>query len=486
MTVTQKTWEVAIVGAGFSGLAMAIRLEKAGRHDFVVLEEAAEVGGTWRENTYPGCACDIPSHLYSFSFEPNPNWSRQYPRQHEIWDYLRRCAHKYRINPHIRFNTKMVSAEFDDIRGTWLLTTDGGETIKARALVGAFGPLRQPALPDLPGLGRFTGKTFHSARWDHGYDLTGKRVAVIGTGASAIQFVPEIARRTARLHIFQRTAPWVLPKPDREITGFEHTLFRLFPPAQRAFRTVIYWRQEAAALGFVVDPRLMRLFERLALRNLRHGIDDPRLREALTPDYRIGCKRILISNDYYPTLNRPDVELTTSPITEIRERGVVTADGAEREVDAIIFGTGFKVVEAMFNHTIIGSNGLELRDAWTTGPKAYHGIALAGFPNLFLLVGPNTGLGHNSIVFMIETQVRHIMRCLRELDGGRTIDVKASAERAFNEWVRAKLSGTVWQTGCRSWYLDRDGRNRTLWPGFTFTYWWRTRSPKLSDYEVAR
>lgn len=483
-----KTWEVVIVGAGFSGLAMAIGLKKAGRHDFVVLEKAAEVGGTWRENTYPGCACDIPSHLYSFSFEPNPNWSRQYSPQPEIWDYLRRCVRKYRINPHIRFNTKMVSAEFDDARGNWLLTTDSGEAIKARVLVGAFGPLHQPALPDVPGLDRFTGKTFHSARWDHGYDLTGKRVAVVGTGASAIQFVPEIARRTAALHIFQRTPPWVLPKPDRAITDFEHRLFRLFPPAQRALRNVIYWRQEAAALGFVASPRLMRVFERMALRYLRRSIDDPRLRKALTPDYRIGCKRILFSNDYYRTLNRPDVELITSGLAEVRERSVLTSGGAEREVDAIIFGTGFHVIDSLVNQTIIGSNGLKLRDAWATGPKSYHGITLSGFPNFFLLVGPNTGLGHNSIIFMIETQVRHIMRCLQELDAGRTINIKASAEREFNNWVRAKLRGTVWQTGCRSWYLDNSlypGRNHTLWPGFTFTYWWRTRSPRLSDYEMA-
>jgi cation diffusion facilitator CzcD-associated flavoprotein CzcO len=479
-----KTWEVAIVGAGFSGLAMAIQLKKAGRHDFVVLEKAAEVGGTWRDNTYPGCACDIPSHLYSFSFEPNPNWSRQYPQQREIWDYLRRCVRKYRINPHIRFNTKMVSAEFDDGSGRWLLTTDSGETIRARVLVGAFGPLHQPALPDLPGLDRFTGRTFHSAQWDHGYDLMGKRVAVVGTGASAIQFVPEIAKRTARLHIFQRTPPWVLPKPDRAITDFEHTLFRLFPPAQRAFRNVIYWRQEASALGFVVHPSLMRVFERLALRNLRNSINDPRLRESLTPGYRIGCKRILFSNDYYRTLNRPDVELITSRLAEVREHSVVTAGGAEHEVDAIIFGTGFRVIDSLANQTIIGSNGLKLRDAWAAGPKSYHGIALSGFPNFFLLVGPNTGLGHNSIIFMIETQVRHIMRCLRELDAGQTINVKASAEGEFNDWVQAKLRGTVWQTGCRSWYLDEDGRNHTLWPGFTFTYWWRTRSPRLSDYEV--
>ena len=479
-----KTWEVAIVGAGFSGLAMAIQLKKAGRHDFVILEEADAVGGTWRENTYPGCACDIPSHLYSFSFEPNPRWSRQYPLQQEIWDYLKFCALKYRIKPHIRFGTRVTAAEFDDDSATWLLTTGSGDTVRARALVGAFGPLHEPAIPDLPGLSSFAGRQFHSAQWDHDHDLTGRRVAVIGTGASAIQFIPQIAERAAQVRIFQRTPPWVMPKPDRRISRFEQVLFRLFPSTQRAFRNLIYWRQEAAALGFVVNPRLMRLVERLATRNIDRHVDDPALRAAVTPRYVIGCKRILISNDYYPTLNRPHVSLTASPVVEVRPHAVVTADGAEHEVDTIIFGTGFHVVDALANKTIVGANGRKLQDAWVDGPKAYHGITVAGFPNLFLLVGPNTGLGHNSIVFMIETQVRHVLRCLRELDRARTIEVRADAEREFNDWVQSKLDGTVWQTGCKSWYLDDDGRNRTLWPGFTFTYWWRTRTPKLADYEV--
>jgi cation diffusion facilitator CzcD-associated flavoprotein CzcO len=481
-----KTWDVAIVGAGFSGIGMAIQLKKAGRHDFVMLEEAAEVGGTWRENTYPGCACDIPSHLYSFSFEPNPNWSRHYPRQPEILDYLRHCTRKYQLTPHIRFNTRMVAARFDDGSATWQLTTGGGETITARAVVSALGPLHHPAIPQLPGLSRFRGATFHSARWDHDFDPAGKRIAVVGTGASAIQFVPELAGQARRLTVFQRTPPWVLPKPDRPLSVFERRLFRLFPPAQRALRHFIYWRQEAAALGFVVNPKLMGLVEKLARRHLARHVKDPQLRSALTPDYVIGCKRILISNDYYRTLGRPDVELTTSPITEIGEHSVTTADGTSHEVDAIIFGTGFNVVDALANQAITGAGGLRLRDAWADGPRAYHGITMAGFPNLFLLVGPNTGLGHNSIVFMIETQIRHVMRCLRELDYGRTVSVRAGAEETFNQWVQSRLASTVWQTGCRSWYLDDDGRNRAIWPGFTFTYWWRTRSPKLSDYEVAR
>jgi cation diffusion facilitator CzcD-associated flavoprotein CzcO len=485
MSGTPKTWDVAIVGAGFSGLGMAIQLKKAGRHDFVVLEGADDVGGTWRENTYPGCACDIPSHLYSYSFEPNPRWTRQYPRQQEIWDYLRRCAHKYGITPHIRFRTKMVSAEYDDATSTWHLTTEHGETISARAVVGALGPLHHPSIPDLPGLDRFAGKKFHSAEWDHDYDLSGKRVAVIGTGASAIQFIPQIAPKIAKLHIFQRTPPWVIGKPDREITAFERALFRAFPPAQRAFRNLIYWRQEFFALGFVVNPRLMRGIERLAKRHLRRSVPDRELRRAVTPDYVIGCKRILISNDYYPTLCRPNVSLTTSAIREVRPHSIVTADGTEHEVDAIILGTGFHVVDALTNQPIVGANGLKISDAWADGPKAYHGITVSGFPNLFLLVGPNTGLGHNSIVFMIETQIRHVLRCLDALDGGRSISVREDAQRQYNEHIQSKLANTVWHTGCKSWYLTDDGRNHTLWPGFTFSYWWRTRSPKMSDYEVA-
>jgi cation diffusion facilitator CzcD-associated flavoprotein CzcO len=476
---------------------MAIELTRRGEHDFVVLEKAADVGGTWRENTYPGCACDIPSYLYSFSFAPNPDWTRHYPRQQEIWDYLRRCTARYGITPHLRFGTRLVSAEFDDGARLWRLrcsTADPADgsgaaaevVITARALVAAMGPLHVPSVPDLPGLERFTGRQFHSARWDHGYDLTDKRVAVVGTGASAVQFVPEIAERTAHVTVFQRTPPWVVPKADHPIGRLERTAHRLIPPLQRLRRAGIYWLHESRVLGMVFKPELMGAAEKVATRHLHRAVADPQLRRRLTPDYRIGCKRVLLSNDYYPTLTRPHVELVTEKITEVREHGVLTADGAEHPADAIIFGTGFKVVDALAELPITGAGGQRLADAWRDGVEAYYGIAVAGFPNLFLLAGPNTGLGHNSIVFMIEAQVRYVSRCLRLLRRrpGSTLAVRPAAQRAFNDRLQARLAGTVWSTGCRSWYLDESGRNRTIWPGFTFGYWWRTRRPRLADYEV--
>ncbi|HEY3259136.1 MAG TPA: NAD(P)/FAD-dependent oxidoreductase [Pseudonocardiaceae bacterium] len=484
--MTDRVYAVAIVGAGFSGLAMAIRLKRAGEHDFVVLEEAGDVGGTWRENTYPGCECDIPSLLYSFSFAPNPWWTRHYPSQQEIWDYLRWCSARYGITPHLRFRTRMVGAEFDDAARLWRVSCDTGETISARVLVGAMGPLHLPAIPDLPGLPSFAGVSFHSASWDHGYDLTGKRVAVIGTGASAVQFVPRIANQAASVTVFQRTAPWVVPKLDRRIGRAERAAYRLFPPLQRLRRALIYWLHELRVLGMVVDRRLLKVVEKVATVHLRRSIETEEMLRKLTPDYLIGCKRILLSNDYYPTLTKPHVHLVTEKITEVREHAVLTADGAEHEVDAIIFGTGFHVIDGMDGQPIVGANGVKLQDAWRDGVEAYYGITVAGFPNLFLLVGPNTGLGHNSIVFMIEAQVRYIMGCLRLLEdsGARLLTVRADVQRAFNDTLQARLADTVWGSGCRSWYLDDSGRNRTIWPGFTFGYWWRTRRPRAADFEL--
>ena len=477
---------VAIVGAGFSGLAMAIRLKKSGEHDFVVLEEADDVGGTWRENTYPGCACDIPSYLYSYSFEPNPRWTRQYPRQQEIWDYLRHCTAKYGITPHIRYGARMVRAEFDDDAKLWRLDTAGGTTILARIVVGAMGPLHQPSMPDIAGLERFAGEKFHSARWNHGHDLAGRRVAVIGTGASAIQFVPQIAKTAAAVRVFQRTAPWVVPKQDRRIGSREHAAYRLLPPLQRLRRAAIYWLHEVRVLGMVFNPRLMKVAEKVATAHLHRQVADPELRRRLTPDYQIGCKRILPSDDYYPTLAQPHVDLVTEKISEVREHGVVTADGVEHEVDTIIFGTGFRVIDALDSQPIVGAGGVKLQDAWRGGVEAYYGMTVSGFPNLFLLAGPNTGLGHNSIVFMIEAQVRYVMRCIRMLQDNRAslLNVRAQTQRAFNDRLQAKLNDTVWGSGCRSWYLDDAGRNRTIWPGFTFSYWWRTRRPRSADFEV--
>ncbi|MEV0159522.1 flavin-containing monooxygenase [Nonomuraea fuscirosea] len=477
---------LVIVGSGFAGICMAVKLKEAGYHDFVILEKAGELGGTWRDNTYPGCACDVPSHMYSYSYELNPDWSRMFAPREEIQDYLRACAAKYGITPHLRYGKDVVALEYHDGRRDWTVTTQDGEVLRTNAVVSGIGALHIPKFPEIVGRESFTGPAFHSAEWDHSADLTGKRVAVIGTGASAVQFVPQLAPDARHLTVFQRTPPWVHPKPDFAFSPAARRLLRL-PGAARTLRGGIYWALESRALGFAVDPRLMKGHERLALRHLEAQVPDPVLRRALTPDYVIGCKRILISSDYYPALTRPNVSLVTDAITEIRERSIVDAAGVEHEADAIVYGTGFKVVDALTDRHITGRDGLSVQDAWKGGVEAYHGITASGFPNLFFLLGPNTGLGHNSVVFMIESQVRYVIECLRLLSrtGARALDVRPRAQRGYNDRLRARLDPLVWSAGgCRSWYLDEHGVNRTLWPGFTFEYWARTRRVKPGAYEL--
>lgn len=477
---------LVIVGSGFAGICMAVKLKEAGYHDFVILEKAGELGGTWRDNTYPGCACDVPSHMYSYSYELNPDWSRMFAPREEIQDYLRACAAKYGVTPHLRYGKDVVALEYDDGRRDWTVTTQDGEVLRTNAVVSGIGALHIPKFPEIVGRESFTGPAFHSAEWDHSADLTGKRVAVIGTGASAVQFVPRLAPDARHLTVFQRTPPWIHPKPDFAFSPAARRLLRL-PGAARTLRGGIYWALESRALGFAVDPRLMKGHERLALRHLEAQVPDPVLRRALTPDYVIGCKRILISSDYYPALTRPNVSLVTDAITEIRERSIVDAAGVEHEADAIVYGTGFKVVDALTDRHITGRDGLSVQDAWKGGVEAYHGITASGFPNLFFLLGPNTGLGHNSVVFMIESQVRYVIECLRLLSrtGARALDVRPRAQRGYNDRLRARLDPLVWSAGgCRSWYLDEHGVNRTLWPGFTFEYWARTRRVKPGAYEL--
>lgn len=480
--------DVVIVGSGFAGIGMAIELKRAGREDFVILEKADEVGGTWRENTYPGCACDVQSHVYSFSFEPNPGWSRMFPLQSELLEYLRRCADKYRLRPHLRMRTEFRGAEYDDDTGWWRLAVGDGEVLTCRALVLGMGPLHKPHIPEIPGLDRFEGPVFHSARWDHGTDLAGKRVAVVGTGASAVQFVPQIAPKVERLALFQRTPPWVMPKPDRAISDTERRLFGRLPATQRAYRTLVYWRLESR-FALWEHPRLMRLAQRIALAHMHKHIKDPALRRALTPHYTMGCKRTLVSNDYYPALARPNVDVVTSGIAEFRADRVVDREGREHPADAVILGTGFHVTDAHENLSLTGLGGLKLQDAWSDGAEAYLGTTVAGFPNLFLLLGPNTGLGHNSMVFMIEAQTRYIAGCLDLLDrrGGRSLQVAPGVQRTFNQRLQNALAGEVWQKdNCTSWYLDRNGVNRAAWPGWTWQYWLRTRRPRAAHYQVLR
>ena len=476
--------DAIVVGAGFSGIAAGVQLRKAGFHDFVILEKADGVGGTWRHNTYPGAACDIPSHLYSYSFAPNPKWTRAYGEQAEILAYLERCADTFGLRPHLRFKHAVKSASFDEISGVWRVRTDRGE-LSARAVLLGNGALHLPSLPDVKGLDQFKGTTFHSARWNHRYDLRGKRVAVIGTGASAIQFVPRIAPEVGQLHVFQRTPPWIVPKRDREIGDRERWALEHVPGAHRARRTALYWLMESRVIGFAYAPKVLALAEKLVLRSLEEQIQDPVLRAKLTPSYRLGCKRVLISNEYYQAVQRDNVEVVTDGIAEVTPTGVRTIDGRDREVDAIICGTGFKVSEYLSAIAIRGRDGLELNDAWRSSLRNYLGITVSGFPNLFLLMGPNTGLGHNSMIFMIEAQARYAVKALEAMRRERLafIDVKPEVEAKFRNDLSEKMKGTVWMTGCQSWYQTANGEV-FLWPSATVDYWRRTRTVALSDYEI--
>ncbi len=482
---------IAVVGSGFSGLGAAIRLKQAGfadsPDDLVVLERAGDVGGTWRDNSYPGCACDVPSHLYSFSFAPNPDWSRSFSPQPEIWAYLRRCALRYGILPHLRYDSEVLAASWDPAAGRWRIeTTGGGYT--AEVLVAGCGALAEPAIPEIPGLETFEGTTFHSARWDHHHDLTGRRVAVVGTGASAIQFVPRIAPQVAALRVFQRTPPWIMPRLDRRWTRAEKLAYRLVPGLQLLARSAIYWAREAMVPAFR-HPRRTRAAEAVARAQLRRQVPDPELRAKLTPRYTLGCKRILISNDYLPALGRDNVEFVTESISDVRPRGIVTADGIEHECDTIIFGTGFQVTDQPISHRIRGRDGRTLAETWRGSPNAHLGTTIAGFPNLFLLLGPNTGLGHTSVIFMIESQIEHIVAALRHLDRHRlaTLEPTATAQAAFVAGLDADMAGTVWLAGgCASWYLDPTGRNSTLWPGFTMPFKRRLRRFDPAEYLTRR
>jgi cation diffusion facilitator CzcD-associated flavoprotein CzcO len=476
---------VLIVGSGFAGLGMAIRLKKAGIDDFVVLEQGDEVGGTWRDNHYPGCACDVQSHLYSFSFEPWPAWTREFAPRGEIFVYLRHCADKYGIRPHVRFGARVVRAVWDERTGTWGVETSDGRTFEARSVVSGCGPLSRPQLPDIPGLASFEGKTFHSARWDHSYPIAGKAVAVVGTGASAVQIVPSIAPDVGKLLVFQRTAPWLMPKPDAPIPPWKRALFARVPVAQRLARARIYWTRELLALGFVVEPRIMKLGEKLGRRFLARHVADEALRAKLTPGYTMGCKRILPTNDYLPALQRPNVELVTDGIAEVRPRSIVTKGGAEHPVDAIVLATGFEAAEQVAPFEVRGRDGRELNEVWRDGAEAYLGTTVTGFPNMFLLIGPNTGLGHSSMVFMIESQVAYVLGALRTMkdEGLKLVDVRPEAQAGYNARLQERLQDTVWMSGCMSWYLTRTGKNTTIWPGFTFEYRLRTRRFDARSYE---
>jgi cation diffusion facilitator CzcD-associated flavoprotein CzcO len=479
--------KVVIIGSGFSGLGMAIRLKEDGVDDLVILERSDELGGTWNLNTYPGCTCDVPSHLYSFSFAPNPNWSQTYSPQPEIHEYLRECADRYAVRPHIRTGAGVLRASWIDERQLWQIETTAG-TYTASVLVSAMGPLTEPRMPEVPGLESFQGKAMHSARWDHDYDLRGKTVASIGTGSSAIQYVPEICDTVQQLYVFQRTPPWVMPHGNRAITDFEREVYRRVPLAQQLVRAGVYASRELLVLGFAKDPKLMRLPERLARAHMRKHISDPELLRKVTPDYTIGCKRILPSNRWYPALARPNVELIDAGLEDVREHSVVDAHGVEREVDTIIFGTGYHVTDIPAASYITGRDGSLLEDVWEGSPRAYMGTAVPGFPNLFFLLGPNTGLGHSSMVYMIESQIEHVRSAIATLDraGAATIEVRPEAHDDYNRELDARMGGTVWSLGgCSSYYLDRTGRNATIWPDWTWRFRQRAERFEPSAYALS-
>jgi cation diffusion facilitator CzcD-associated flavoprotein CzcO len=477
-----------IIGTGFSGLGMGIALQQHGV-DFLILEKADDIGGTWRDNSYPGCACDIPSHMYSFSFEPKPDWKHLFSFQDEIWDYLRGVTDKYGLRRYIVFNSLVDRAHWDDSEYRWhVFTTDGREYV-AQFLISGAGALHIPSIPDFDGRDMFAGAAFHSAQWDHDVDLAGKRVAVIGTGASAIQIVPEIVDRVAELQLYQRTPPWVVPRSNEELPRALRAALSTVPGLRLALRYGIYWVQEAVGLGMVKRRNVLKALEALAAWNIRRSVSDPELRARLTPSYRIGCKRILNSSSYYPAVADAKTELVTDRIARITGDGIVTADGTERKADVIVYATGFHVTDSFTYVQIKGLHGEDLVDRWNReGLAAHRGITFADVPNLFFLLGPNTGLGHNSVVFMIESQIRYTAQAIAAVDkaGAQALAPTRAAQDKYNDALQSKLAGSVWNTGgCSSWYLDEHGKNRVLWSGYTWQYWLATRKLKPGEYRFS-
>ncbi|MFK4119922.1 flavin-containing monooxygenase [Streptomyces longwoodensis] len=475
--------EVVIVGCGFTGIGMAMKLRLAGRRDFVILEKGDDLGGVWRDHTYPGCGADVPASFYSFSFGPHHDWSSTYPPQPEIWDYLRRCVCDFGLQSHIAYRQEMLSAAFDEDTHRWTVRTPQG-AYRARILILATGGLKQPAMPDL---GAFTGQAFHTAAWDHGCALDGKRVAVIGTGASAIQLVPRIAPQVSRLTLFQRTPPWILPRPQRIHGPWERQLMRHVPGLRWLRRAIAYWNLEVRGPVLYALPRAGRLAEAIAHRHLRRQVPDGRLRRLLTPGYRIGCKRILLSGDFLPALTQPHVETVTEAIQQIDEREIVTTGGRRIEADVIICATGYDVIDAYARTDITGAGGRSLSDTWSGGLSSYLGVNVAGFPNLFLLLGPYSAAGHTSVLFMAEAQMHYILACLNLLrkTRARSLDVRAEVQDRFETDIQRCSRRSVWIAGgCTSWYLDNTGTNRVMWPKSTVAYWLRTRSPRRTDYHL--
>ncbi|HPU38283.1 MAG TPA: NAD(P)/FAD-dependent oxidoreductase [Microthrixaceae bacterium] len=490
---------IAIIGAGAAGLCMAIRLRDAGIDSFTIYEKADGVGGTWRDNTYPHAACDVPSHLYSFSFASKADWTRKFARQPEILEYFESLVDRFDLAHHLRFGIEVTEAHYDDAQGSWTLHMSGpdvagtvvGGTVVADVVVSGLGQLNRPYIPDISGLDDFVdegGTAFHSARWDHDHDLTGERVGVIGIGASAIQFVPPVAEAAGHTTLFQRSANYVGPRKDRAFSERERWTFTHVPGAQRAYRESIYWRFEARFNAMRAGSRLGAWMQQQFHKGLQPMISDRLSEQALIPDYPIGCKRILIADDWYPTLMRPDVDVVTSGIDRIEDGAVITADGARHPVDTLIFGTGFRSTEFLSPLKITGRSGKDLNDVWANGARAFLGLAVPEFPNLFMLYGPNTNLGHNSILFMIEQQVGYTLRLIEEkvLLRLRSVEVAPVADSRFDAEVQSAAARTVWAEGCHSWYKTADGRITNNWTDHTTVYRRMLSDPDPADWLLER
>lgn len=476
---------ILIIGTGFGGLGLAIRLKQAGIDDFVLLEKADSVGGTWRDNTYPGAACDVQSHLYSYSFAPKHDWTRKFAGQSEIESYIQQCVSDYQLESHIRFGQEVARAEYDEKLARWFVHTTDGEQYRCALLVSAVGQLNQPAYPSISGQDQFAGISLHSARWDHAVDFAGQRVAVIGTGASAIQFVPELVPQVKQLTLLQRSAPWVIPKPDRLFAKIEQRLFKAVPWYDKFYRKSLYWLNESRAIGFTRFSKALKLMEWVSLRAMRKAVKDSDKRAKLTPDYPAGCKRILISDDYYPALAKEHVGIVTEPIAEITPNGVRTADGQEHPADILVYGTGFKTTQFLVPMEVTGLHGQSLNQAWQDGAEAFKGMTVHGFPNFFMLYGPNTNLAHSSIIFMLESQFNYILSAIQQLYGStyRGLMPKAAVQSQHNDHLQKRLENTVWNAGCESWYKTASGKNTNNWPGFTFSYRLATRQLDANNYE---
>ena len=481
-------YEVGIIGAGFGGLVAALKLKASGRTSFVIFECASDIGGTWRDNIYPGCACDVPSHLYSIASEPNPDWNYKFSRQPEILNYLKEVVSRNDLSEHIRLNSDITELKFIESDGLWLATDRNGNPTRVKFIISAMGPLNRPVIPQIEGLETFIGQRFHSSEWDKTCDIKGKRVAVIGTGASAIQVVPNIASEVSHLSVFQRTPAWIAPRDDRKISRFGKTLFKYIPVTQKFMREGFYWFNEFLGKGFVGNKTIYNLSEFMALQKLKKEVKNPEIRRKLTPQYNLGCKRVLVSDDYYPTFNRPNVSLITASIEKITGNSIVTTGGMEHPVDIIVFATGFEAADIALYTKILDKNGVNLIDEWTkTGAQAYHGTTVSGYPNLALLLGPNTGLGHNSMIHIMESQMNYVVQYLDLLkqNGDKAyLNVKPEIQSTHNASIQNQFEGTVWASGCKSWYLNKNGRNTTLYPRLTVQFRKDTQTLNLDDYVI--